>query len=75
MFLAKDNTVVVAYIFSGSWSFFEQWPIFVELSRTLAPEWKSEVLYFSRDWINQLKTPERAEISNYLMQIHRSTYN
>jgi hypothetical protein len=32
LFLAKDTGVVVAYIFSGSWSFFEQWPIFVYMT-------------------------------------------
>jgi hypothetical protein len=32
LFLAKDSGHVVAYIFSGSWSFFEEWPIFVYMS-------------------------------------------
>jgi hypothetical protein len=32
LFLVKDTGVVVGYIFSGSWSFFEQWPIFVYMT-------------------------------------------
>ncbi|PKH67565.1 GNAT family acetyltransferase [Flavobacterium sp. ALD4] len=28
LFIAKDNSKIIAYIFAGSWSFFSQWPIF-----------------------------------------------
>jgi hypothetical protein len=35
LFLAKDAGIVVAYIFAGSWSFFEQWPIFVYMATLL----------------------------------------
>lgn len=28
LFLAKDNNKIIAYIFAGSWEFFNQWPIF-----------------------------------------------
>jgi hypothetical protein len=28
LFIAKDNNKIIAYIFTGSWDFFKQWPIF-----------------------------------------------
>jgi hypothetical protein len=28
LFIAKDGSRIVAYIFAGSWNFFSQWPIF-----------------------------------------------
>ena len=28
LFLAEDQNQIVAYVFAGKWSFFEQWPIF-----------------------------------------------
>ncbi len=28
LFIAKDSTKIIAYIFTGSWAFFSQWPIF-----------------------------------------------
>jgi hypothetical protein len=28
LFIAKDNDRVIAYLFTGSWDFFSQWPIF-----------------------------------------------
>jgi hypothetical protein len=32
LFLAKDNNIIIAYIFAGSWDFYEQWPIFKYMS-------------------------------------------
>lgn len=32
LFIAKDNTKIIAYIFAGSWDFFKQWPIFNYMS-------------------------------------------
>ncbi|MFV8370507.1 GNAT family acetyltransferase [Flavobacterium sp. LB2R40] len=32
LFLAKDNNKIIAYIFTGSWDFFKQWPIFNYMS-------------------------------------------
>ncbi|MFV8327440.1 GNAT family acetyltransferase [Flavobacterium sp. ZS1P14] len=37
LFLAKDNTTIIAYIFSGGWDFFKQWPIFNYMT-TLFPD-------------------------------------
>lgn len=37
LFIAKDNTKIIAYVFAGSWEFFKQWPIFNYMS-TLLPE-------------------------------------
>ncbi len=28
LFIAVDNNDIIAYVFAGSWSYFEQWPIF-----------------------------------------------
>ena len=32
LFIAKDNDKIIAYIFTGSWDFFQQWPIFNYMS-------------------------------------------
>lgn len=37
LFLAKDNATIIAYIFSGGWDFFKQWPIFNYMT-TLFPD-------------------------------------
>jgi hypothetical protein len=39
LFIAKDNSKTIAYIFSGSWFFFNQWPIFNYMI-TLLPDLK-----------------------------------
>lgn len=36
LFVVKDNDNIIAYLFSGSWQFFSQWPIF-EYMTTLFP--------------------------------------
>jgi hypothetical protein len=35
LFIAKDNNKIIAYIFAGSWDFFQQWPIFKYMSSLL----------------------------------------
>ena len=35
LFIAKDNDKIIAYIFTGSWDFFQQWPIFNYMSSLL----------------------------------------
>lgn len=37
LFLAKDNTKIIAYIFAGGWDFYSQWPIFAYMT-TLFPK-------------------------------------
>ncbi|RTY76749.1 MULTISPECIES: GNAT family acetyltransferase [unclassified Flavobacterium] len=37
LFIAKKNNKIIAYIFAGSWEFFQQWPIFNYMS-SLFPE-------------------------------------
>ena len=37
LFIAKDNDKIIAYVFTGSWDFFKQWPIFNYMS-SLFPE-------------------------------------
>lgn len=37
LFVAKDKTKIIAYIFTGSWDFFNQWPIFNHMI-SLLPE-------------------------------------
>ena len=32
LFIAKDNSKIIAYIFGGSWDFYSQWPIFNYMS-------------------------------------------
>lgn len=32
LFIAKDKNKIIAYIFAGSWDFFQQWPIFMYMS-------------------------------------------
>lgn len=39
LFLAKDNSKIIAYIFAGGWDFYSQWPIF-EYMTTLFPQLK-----------------------------------
>ena len=35
LFITKDNNKIIAYIFAGSWDFFQQWPIFKYMSSLL----------------------------------------
>lgn len=39
LFIAKDNNIIIAYIFAGGWNFFSQYPIF-EYMISLFPELK-----------------------------------
>jgi hypothetical protein len=36
LFVGQDGEKVVAYVFTGSWAFFEEWPIFPHMFSTLA---------------------------------------
>jgi len=35
LFLAKDSNQIIGYIFTGSWDFFKQWPIFDYMTRLI----------------------------------------
>jgi hypothetical protein len=52
----------------------DHWELFVEIANKSNSQWQCEVLYFSRKWINQLKSDDWAAIAKRLMQIHRTSY-
>lgn len=53
----------------------DHWNIFVAIANQANSPWRCEVLYFSRPWINQLKSDEWAAVAKRLIQIHRSSYS
>ncbi|MFN8771054.1 MAG: hypothetical protein ACK5WP_09360 [Neisseriaceae bacterium] len=53
----------------------EHWNIFVEIANATNSEWRCEIIYFPRAWINKLKTDDWALLSNKLLSLHRSSYN
>lgn len=53
----------------------EHWALFVEIANKSNCEWRNEVIYFSRTWINQLKSDEWAAIARRLTHIHRASYS
>lgn len=55
-------------------SFYDQGLVFAEIARMAESPWRSEVIYFPRNFINALKTPEFVEIKDALIDIHRESY-
>jgi len=53
----------------------DHWKIFVEIANRANSPWRCEVIYFSRDWINQLNNDEWAIIAKRLTENHRASYN
>lgn len=56
-------------------TFQEQWRVFREIATYAKSPWRTEVLYFPRQFIQSLDKPEWAEIANNLQQIRRASYN
>ena len=49
--------------------------VFGEVARSINSPWQSEILFFSRDFVNRVKKAEYLQLSNCLMMIHRTSYN
>lgn len=56
-------------------SYEQHWSTMVQLANKLSSDWCCEVIYFSRDFIDDLKNPEMAQINVSLNNIHTSTYD
>lgn len=52
-----------------------EWSVFTDIVKALDSKWCSEVLFFSRDFVKQVKKMESFQLANYLMMMHRSSYN
>lgn len=52
----------------------DHWALFVEIAKKSNSTWRSEVLFFSRKFIEQLESNEWAAVARRLMQIHRTSY-
>lgn len=53
----------------------EHWNVFVELSKQVDCPWRSEIIYFPRNWINNLKNEEWAALEICLIHLHRKSYS
>jgi hypothetical protein len=53
----------------------EHWNIFVELAKQNHSSWCTEVLYFPRNWINNITTSEWTNIELELIHLHRKSYS
>lgn len=53
----------------------DEWIVFNDVIKALNPNWHMEVLFFSRDFVKQIKKMESFQLANYLMMMHRATYN
>lgn len=53
----------------------EHWALFVDIANKSNCEWRSEIIFFPRKWINQLKDDNWAAISKRLTHIHRAAYS
>ena len=53
----------------------EQWTVFVEIAKSLEFPWYSEVLFFSREFVQRIRKAESFQLANYLMMLHRGSYN
>lgn len=51
------------------------WNVFVDLARKASSPWRCEIIYLPRKWIDKLKTPEWAIITNCLLKLQRMSYN
>lgn len=56
-------------------SYDQHWNTFVQLTKKLQSDWFCEVIYFSRDFIKDLKNPEMAQINVSFNNIHTATYD
>ncbi len=52
----------------------DHWALFKDIAYKAASPWRCEVMFFSRAWINQLKSDEWAIIVKRLTHIHRASY-
>lgn len=53
----------------------EQWQVFTEITRSLNTPWYSEVLFFPREFIHRIRKAESFQLANFLMMLHRGSYN
>ena len=53
----------------------EHWHIFKEINKQSANLWRTEVLFFPRNWINQLASEEWIRLQICLVHIHRKSYS
>ena len=53
----------------------DHWALFVEIANKSDCKWRSEIIYFPRKLISQLKNIEWAALANCLMHTHRASYN
>ncbi|MDF2529803.1 MAG: hypothetical protein K0Q57_683 [Gammaproteobacteria bacterium] len=52
----------------------DHWPVFREIAKKAAPEWKTRLLYLSRNWFNRLADPDWAMLKIYLMDATQSAH-
>lgn len=53
----------------------EHWNVFVDIAKQTKSSWQTEVLYFPRNWINNITISEWATIELELVRIHRRSYS
>lgn len=53
----------------------DHWELFVDIANKANSPWRCEIIYFSRAWINQLKSDEWAAIAKRLTELHRASYS
>ena len=53
----------------------EHWNVFVDIAKQANSDWRTEVLYFPRNWINNITSSEWATIELELVRIHRKSYS
>ena len=52
----------------------DHWALFKDIAYKAASPWRCELIFFSRAWINKLKSDEWAAIVKRLTHIHRASY-
>lgn len=53
----------------------EHWHTFVDIAKQANSDWRTEVLYFPRNWINNITSADWATIELGLVHIHRKSYS
>ncbi|MFN8770987.1 MAG: hypothetical protein ACK5Z5_06820 [Neisseriaceae bacterium] len=56
-------------------SYQDHWGVFLEIANKANSSWSCEIIYFPRNWINQLKDDDWVLLTKKLMAIHRASYN
>lgn len=53
----------------------DHWAVFADIAKMANFPWRCEIIYFSRNWINKLKSDAWALLAKRLMLQHRASYS